>query len=145
MIDINKKYTTRDGGEVTLYTTNGKNKAYPVVGEVVYEGGSCVVLRWDKDGNCHTSASNLVEVPIWEPSPELVAVLRPGWIACDTSSHQWWWYTKKPRRIAGGDWACGGDEVYRLELISETLLPPINEQTTSVAFKIGNPKEKQND
>ena len=92
MIDINKKYRTKDGGEVTLYTTNGKLKGHPIVGEVVYEYGSCVALRWDEAGKCCIAASDLVEVPIWEPSPELVAVLRPGWIACDSSDHRWWWY-----------------------------------------------------
>jgi len=136
MIDINKKYTTRDGGEVTLHTANGKNKAYPIVGEVVYEGGSCVVLRWDKDGNCHTSASNLVEVPIWEPSPELVAVLRPGWIVCVANS--WFWCAKKPY-TRFGNWDCC-EPFYSTDEIKPELLPPINKQTKTQAFKIGNPE-----
>lgn len=142
MIDINKKYRTTDGGEVTLYTTNGKNKAYPVVGEVVYEGGSCVVLRWDKDGNCHTSASNLVEVPIWEPSPELVAVLRPGWIVYHGGS--WWWHDNEPYMLSNGRWDFLG-KTHPLSAIARELLPPINEQVITQVLKIGNPEESQND
>ena len=140
MIDINKKYTTTDGGEVTLYTTNGRNRAYPIVGEVVFKDGGCVVQRWDKDGKCFTSAIDLVEVPIWEPSPELVAVLRPGWIA-------WRYgecilYSDKPQWIAAtGKWQINGDaELYSLDAINQDMLPPANEQTKNQAFRIGNPE-----
>jgi hypothetical protein len=144
MIDINKKYTTTDGGEVTLYTTSGKQPNCPVVGEICYPCGAVAVCRWTIEGIAHCLRVNLVEVPIWEPSPELVAVLRPGWIACDSSDHRWWWYSKKPTKFTGGDWSCEASvfdvEAYRLGLIRETMLPPINEQTKNQAFKIGNPE-----
>jgi hypothetical protein len=145
MIDINKKYETTDGGAVTLYTTNGKNPIYPVVGEVSYESGLVLIHRWTINGVADSlPVRDLVEVPIWEPLPELVAVLRPGWIACDSSDHKWWWYSTEPTRLTKGDWSCEssaiGVEVYVLALIHETMLPPINEQTMSQAFKIGNPE-----
>jgi hypothetical protein len=40
MIDINKKYRTRDGREVRIYATDGKG-VYPVHGAVKVEGGWC--------------------------------------------------------------------------------------------------------
>lgn len=150
MIDINKKYTTTSGGDVTLYTTNGKNKAYPIVGEVVYVGGGCQVRRWDRNGKALTSGGDLVEVPIWEPSPELVAVLRPGWIACDEKNGQWWWYSDEPKLVKSDDqplnsWEwCGSKvstEISRLGGIRKELLPPVTNQAFIQAFKIGNPTE----
>lgn len=41
MIDINKKYRTRDGKEVRIYATdhNGDHPVYPVVGAVKYDEG----------------------------------------------------------------------------------------------------------
>ena len=143
MIGINKKYTTTTGGEVTLYTLEGMSAEYPIVGEVRFGSNQTIACRWTAEGVCQTLLANLVEVPIWEPSPELVAALRPGWIACDPDEG-WWWYSKVPSRVSDGDWDFDppllDGEIYKLALINETMLPPINEQTMSQAFKIGNPE-----
>ena len=62
MIDINKKYQTRDGRPVELLTTNARG-AWPVVG---YIGDGDQVSRWAIDGAfCGTSpirTLDLVEV-----------------------------------------------------------------------------------
>ena len=75
----------------------------------------------------------------WRPSLELVSVLRPGWIACD-SDGGWWWYSKEPSRDSDGNWFCGAYSV-RFSIMREEMLPPINEQTMSQAFQIVDPME----
>ena len=64
MIDINKKYRTRDGREVRIYATDGK---YPflVQGAVKTEHGEWEQVSWTSGGNfmlvngCH---NDLIEV-----------------------------------------------------------------------------------
>lgn len=62
MIDINKKYRTRDGRPVELLTTNARG-AWPVIGHI---GDENQVFRWAIDGAfCGTSpirTLDLVEV-----------------------------------------------------------------------------------
>lgn len=48
MIDINKKYQTRDGREVRIYATDGADK-YPVHGSIKYETG-WELFTWQLDG-----------------------------------------------------------------------------------------------
>ena len=48
MIDINKKYQTRDGREVRIYATDGADK-YPVHGSIKYETG-WELFTWHLDG-----------------------------------------------------------------------------------------------
>ena len=48
MIDINKKYRTRDGREVRIYATDGADK-YPVHGSIKYETG-WELFTWQLDG-----------------------------------------------------------------------------------------------
>ena len=62
MIDINKKYRTRDGKEVRIYAVDG-NGPYPIHGAIKTEHGLSVAC-WDDDGNYYgtTPNLNLVEV-----------------------------------------------------------------------------------
>ena len=52
-IDINKKYRTIDGKEVVIYTTDGADKAFPVVGEVRLDESSSIVSKWSVYGQVH--------------------------------------------------------------------------------------------
>jgi hypothetical protein len=64
-IDINKKYRTKSGREVVLYTTEGLNKKFPVVGAIVFEDGNAYVAMWDSVGRKYgtiDSGMELVEV-----------------------------------------------------------------------------------
>lgn len=47
LISLDKKYTTRNGYPVTLYTLDHSNKDFPVVGRI---GGSMDVCLWTKEG-----------------------------------------------------------------------------------------------
>jgi hypothetical protein len=64
-IDINKKYRTKSGLEVVLYTTDGLNKKFPVVGEIRFENGDAYAAMWDSVGRKFgtiDSGMELVEV-----------------------------------------------------------------------------------
>jgi len=75
--------------------------------------------------------------PLWEPSPELVAALKPGWIVRDESG-EYWWYEDKPDRRSS-DWcgAYGGAELGEMLAIKETLLPPASIPWDKCCFRIG--------
>ena len=63
MIDINKKYTTRDGREVRIYATDGAG-SWPVHGAVLFESGWCDA-SWSKTGSatqCQFDDFDLIEV-----------------------------------------------------------------------------------
>ena len=65
MIDINKKYQTESGLEVVLYTTEGADKAFPIVGEIKFADGSTVLTKWTVYGQVHGTYAKvccLVEV-----------------------------------------------------------------------------------
>ena len=49
MIDINKKYTTRDGRPVRILATDLKNEDYPICGTYT-DNGEEYVGSWTKDG-----------------------------------------------------------------------------------------------
>jgi hypothetical protein len=75
--------------------------------------------------------------PLWEPSPELVAVLKPGWIARDRNGF-WYWYKGKPM--------CGthmwlGDSSRSLNAVRKELLAPATIPWDQSCFKIGEPQE----
>ena len=74
--------------------------------------------------------------PLWEPSPKLVAVIRPGWIARD-STDKWYWYPSKPKsnsRLWLGD-------CRPLNAINKESLPPDSIPWDQCCFKIGEPQE----
>ena len=64
MIDINKKYRTRDGREVRIYATDGEG-AFPIQGAVFF-GKGWRMRQWMKDGsstiNTGDSDTDLIEV-----------------------------------------------------------------------------------
>jgi hypothetical protein len=75
--------------------------------------------------------------PLWEPSPELVAVLQPGWVARDGNGF-WYWYKGKPM--------CGthmwlGDTSRSLNAVRKELLAPATIPWDQCCFKIGEPQE----
>jgi hypothetical protein len=99
--------------------------------------------RWDggtwMEGACRTVGHYLVCVkakPLWEPSPELVAVLNPGWIARD-KDQMWFWYSTKPTRR---EYNWNGRGAYVLRIIDSELLPPNQIPWDQCCFKIGEPE-----
>jgi hypothetical protein len=104
-------------------------------GEKIWSG---VVGGWQDCSIC-TAYKYPVAVkakPLWEPSPELGAVLRPGWIARD-SNDVWYWYKGKP--------LCGthmwlGDSSKSLNAVRKELLAPANIPWGQCCFKIGEPE-----
>lgn len=60
MIDINKKYRTRDGREVRIYATDGHE--YPIHGAVM-DRGWCVHY-WDADGRGQLQRFDLIEIKL---------------------------------------------------------------------------------
>jgi len=66
MIDVNKKYTTRDGREVRIYATDGVG-CYPIHGAVLEYGIWCITA-WTVEGKKEArrkSVGDLVEA--WQP------------------------------------------------------------------------------
>jgi len=70
MIDINKKYRTRDGREVRIYATDGDGSGSAIHGAIKNFYG-WVATVWNPDGKCHwgagcygdpTPANDLIEV-----------------------------------------------------------------------------------
>jgi hypothetical protein len=104
--------------------------------------GEMVLLddgRWANCKNSGTAYKYPVAVkakPVWEPSLELVAVLRPGWIARDSNDF-WYWYKGKPM--------CGthmwlGDSSRSLNAVRKELLAPSNIPWNQCCFTIGEPE-----
>jgi hypothetical protein len=77
------------------------------------------------------------EKPLWEPSPELVAVLNPGWIARDHDG-KWHWYGDRPTRV-NIDWQ--GDSMHAMPTVRRSVLPPVSIPWHKSCFKIGEPQE----
>jgi hypothetical protein len=73
--------------------------------------------------------------PLWTPSPELVAVLKPGWISMD-SSGSIWLHHKKPRSYAN-DWNSDGKLESLSDSIKPELLPPNTIPWDKCCFRIG--------
>jgi hypothetical protein len=66
MIDINKKYTTRDGREVRIYATDGKD--FNSVHGAVLINGDWRARNWNPDGMYDSSgATDLDLVEVWQP------------------------------------------------------------------------------
>jgi len=97
-------------------------------------------VAWSECVCVRTTGAYLVAVkakPLWEPSPKLVGVLKPGWIARDSNGF-WYWYKGKPM--------CGthmwlGDSSRSLNAVRKELLPPGNIPWNQCCFKIGEPKK----
>jgi hypothetical protein len=96
--------------------------------------------RWSKcqySGTVYRYPIAVKAKPLWEPSPELVAVLQPGWIAKD-STGQWFWYREKPRKLS---YFWEGTTAFGLRIINSKLLPPDSTPWDQSCFKIGDPQE----
>lgn len=57
-IDINKKYTTRDGRPVTILKTNLLGTQYPVCGFITTPNGNEVVNSWTNEGYIEMGEEN---------------------------------------------------------------------------------------
>lgn len=67
MIDIKKKYKTKSGNLVRIYTITGINELYPVVGEIIFaKFGGSQPYSWNINGEApyrpYGLDYNLVEV-----------------------------------------------------------------------------------
>ena len=74
--------------------------------------------------------------PLWEPSPELVAVLQPGWIAKDFNG-EIYWYGCMPKRLT---FSWDGAPMRTLNLLKRDLLPSTSIPWDQSCFKIGEPE-----
>ena len=99
--------------------------------------------RWDggcwSEGTFRTVGHYLVCVkakPLWEPSPQLVAVLQPGWIAKDFNG-EIYWYGCRPKRLT---FSWDGAPMRTLNLLKRDLLPPATIPWDQCCFKIGEPE-----
>lgn len=73
MIDINKKYRTREGQAVRLLCTDRKAKCYPVVGLISSDEGEESMESWTIDGHYY-AISDLENNKDIEDSRDLVEV-----------------------------------------------------------------------
>ena len=76
--------------------------------------------------------------PLWEPSPELVAVLRQGWVTRNKGGYCRH-HIDEPKR--NSNWGWYSVEMNSLEAIRHDLLPPKTIPWDQCCFKIGEPKE----
>ena len=58
MINIDKKYATKSGLPVTIYTTSAKHHLFPVHGSIDLHPADEVVGQWTKDGE-HSTVKEL--------------------------------------------------------------------------------------
>ncbi len=92
MIDINKKYTTRDGREVKIYSVDNGGD-YPVHGALKYDNGAWMSESWTDRGKLTTDgndgALDLVGIPLNDEEARDVALnfwhgRENGTPVCDT-------------------------------------------------------------
>jgi hypothetical protein len=96
--------------------------------------------QWSKCQYTETHYSYLAAVkakPLWEPSPELIAMLRPGWVTRDKGGYCRH-HRRKPRGNNGEAWY--SDEMHSLMAIQYDLLPPKTIPWDQCCFKIGEPE-----
>jgi hypothetical protein len=74
-IDINKKYRTRDGREVKLFTTESRIPNIPVTGEARAQAAQWQSFGWREDGRAFTGRGNPY------PQLDLIEVREP---------REWW-------------------------------------------------------
>jgi hypothetical protein len=75
--------------------------------------------------------------PLWEPSPELVAMLLDGWITRDRSTRVVL-HSEKPFRESAA-WDSKGSQLY-LHCVRPEMLPPVTIPWKQSCFKIGDPE-----
>jgi hypothetical protein len=74
--------------------------------------------------------------PLWEPSPELVALVLPGWGTRNMRGYCRW-HKKRPRKGSDHWYSC---QMESLEAVRPDLLPPITIPWDQCCFKIGEPE-----
>jgi hypothetical protein len=75
--------------------------------------------------------------PLWEPSLELVGVLRQGWVTRNKGGY-WRHHIDEPKKNA--NWGWYSVEMNSLEAIRPGLLPPKTIPWDQCCFKIGEPE-----
>jgi hypothetical protein len=98
-------------------------------------------VAWSECVRVRTTGAYLVAVkakPPWEPSPELIAVLRPGWLTRNENTSLVL-HSDKPLRKSRV-WESEGNHHY-LHCVRPELLPPTSIPWDQFCFKIGEPKE----
>jgi hypothetical protein len=88
-------------------------------------------------GTVHKYLIAVKATPLWEPSPELVALLQPGWVTRDKGGYCRH-HRRKPRGNNGEAWC--SDEMHSLMAIQYDLLPPTTIPWDQCCFKIGEPE-----
>jgi hypothetical protein len=105
-------------------------------GEKIWSG---VVDGWRDCGIC-TGYKYPVAVkakPPWEPLPELIAIVRPGWVTRNKGGYCRH-HIDEPKKNANWGWySC---EMNSLEAIRPDLLPPETIPWDQCCFKIGEPE-----
>lgn len=95
MIDMGKKYRTRDGRAVRVLCVDANNIVYPVVALIVGENKNDVVVRYTSDGTNYPPGEagplNLIEVNPYDHIP----IDAPVWVR-DSAAGRW-----RPRHFAG--------------------------------------------
>lgn len=64
MIEMGKRYQTRDGQAVEILRTNVKNAVFPIVGIITHADGSETQDRWKGDGGYDSYRHPLDLVPV---------------------------------------------------------------------------------
>ena len=96
--------------------------------------------QWSKCQYGGTEFDYLVCVnakPLWKPSPELVALVVPGWVTRDKGGYCRH-HRRKPRGNNGEAWC--SDEMHSLMAIQYDMLPPADIPWEKCCFKIGEPE-----
>ena len=101
-------------------------------------------LMWSGDGwiacRINTLGKYLVCVkakPLWEPSPELVGVLRQGWVTRDRNGFCSW-HKSKPTLNGLFGWC--SNSMQSLMALESNHLPPEEIPWDQCCFKIGEPE-----
>lgn len=89
MIDITKKYRTRDGKSVRILCTDMANTDYPVVGVVKYADGKEEVETFTNEGT-HYLRVNESDYDLFEVTPyDDVKIDDPVFYRCNPHSQTW--------------------------------------------------------
>jgi hypothetical protein len=99
-----------------------------------------VYKNWVGPCDVPTRSHFLVAVkakPLWEPLPELIAIVRPGWVTRNKGGYCRH-HIDEPKKNANWGWySC---EMNSLEAIRPDLLPPETIPWDQCCFKIGEPE-----
>lgn len=87
-IDINKRYKTRDGKDVVIYTTERNNTVYTVVGAMITDDGEHnSIYSWTEDGRLYQGEYSRFDLIEYNPANDL-KIDQPIWVR-DYETHRW--------------------------------------------------------